>query len=187
MTIEVEIKLAIGPAAPLTSKLLELGARITTPRGLETNVLLEMASGQLYKRGRILRIRRYDGAGTLTYKEPAEGPPGFKVRREIEAPLSEPEAVHATLAAAGLRTGWRYEKMRTVLRAGELALMVDETPIGNFLEIEGPAAAITDMTLRLGRSPSEAILGSYRDLYVAWCQSRGLPVGDMLFPEGFVQ
>lgn len=182
--IEVEIKLAIGPADAEVRRLQQLGARVVSPRSFEDNVLLDVSVGELRARGAMLRLRLYAGSATLTYKEPAPGPEGFKVRTEIETSVAEPDALLRILEAAGLRRVWRYVKYRTILEHEDVTLGVDETPAGNFLELEGPAGSIDALARRLGRAPADYITATYRELHVRWCSARGVPPGDMLFPGG---
>jgi hypothetical protein len=59
---------------------------------------------------------------------------------------------------------------------------LDETPIGEFLELEGPPSAIDRMAKLLGYSRSDYITKSYLALYLAQCRKKGLVAGDMLFP-----
>ena len=182
--IEVEIKLAIGPTDVEVRRLQQLGARVVSPRSFEDNILLDVSVGELRARGAMLRLRLYADSATLTYKEPAPGPDGFKVRTEIESSVAEPAAVLRILEAAGFRRVWRYVKYRTILEHEDLTLGVDETPAGNFLELEGPAGSIEALARRLGRAQADYITATYRELHVRWCETRGLPPGDMLFPRG---
>jgi len=62
-------------------------------------------------------------------------------------------------------------------------IAVDETPVGTFVEIEGGDRGIAEMAVALGRGPSDYLLDSYRRLYVADCESRGVAPSDMLFEE----
>jgi len=182
--LEVEVKIAIGSASEALDRLLELGAAIEHPREFEENILLDVGGGKLSSKGALLRVRRYGASGTLTYKEPAAGPAGFKVRRELEAEIPDPEAILRILEASGFTRIWTYEKFRTVLGAGDVEILLDETPIGNFLELEGRADAIAEFVGRLGKRPEDCITASYRELMERWCCERGLPVADLLFARG---
>jgi hypothetical protein len=44
---------------------------------------------------------------------------------------------------------------------------VDETPLGTFVEIEGPPETIHEAARILGRGPEDYVLESYPDLYRA--------------------
>ncbi len=118
------------------------------------------------------------------------GPPGrpqdrrYKVRDEAEVPVTDPQCVRAILEAIGLRPGFRYEKRRASYRLpGIKGLVVDldETPIGVFVELEGPRRAIDRAAKLLGYRPADYITKSYRALYLDHLRQTGLPPGDMLF------
>src|SRR5262245_53951249 len=172
--LEVEIKLAIGDAESEVRRLEAMGARLAQPRGLEVNVLLDLPGQPLRARAAMLRARHYGGRSFLTYKEPAPGPAGYKVRREIEAAIPDFDGVIRIFEAAGLTRVWRYMKYRTVFELERLHLLLDETPIGNFLELEGTRAAIDDAVARLGRTADELSTLSYRALYERECARRGV-------------
>jgi adenylate cyclase class 2 len=179
--LEVEIKLAIGTSEPVIRRLEALGARLAHPRGLEVNELLDLPGQPLRARGALLRVRRYGGRSVLTYKEPAQGPAGYKVRREIEAEIPDSAAVVQILEAAGFTRVWRYMKHRTVLELDGLHILLDETPIGNYLELEGARTAIDSVASALGRTHEEYITLSYRELQEQHCLKRGVVPGDMIF------
>jgi hypothetical protein len=58
---------------------------------------------------------------------------------------------------------------------------MDETPIGNFVELEGPARAIDRAAKLLGYSKNEYVLTNYLRLHAEECTRRGEKVGDMVF------
>lgn len=179
--MEVEVKVALGPLEPVVRSLEELGASLVHPRSLEDNVLFDQAQEPLWARGAILRVRTYGDRAWMTYKEPAPGPAGFKVRREVETLVSDSGRCLVILESIGFRKVWRYMKYRTAYRFEDLQILVDETPIGNYLELEGAQEEIDGFASRMGRSPSDYIVESYRALHQRWCRDRGLDAGDMLF------
>lgn len=182
---EVEIKLLVGDVAGVRRCLRRLGFRVRQPRGLEENVIYDTPAGTLRKRGALLRIRAFRGDCTLTYKEAAGKSKRYKIRREIETPLADGVAAREILSALGYRPSFRYEKYRTVYKApqnwrgGEV--MLDETPIGNYLELEGRQAWIRRVAGRLGTEPREFISDDYGALYAEWCRRRGRKMTDMVF------
>lgn len=178
---EVEIKLAVGPAESQIRLLVDLKVELIHRRGYEENVLLDLPGLPLRARGGILRVRDFDGTSTVTYKEPAPGLDGYKVRREIETSVGNAGLVLQILESAGFHRVWKYAKFRTIYRDGPLFVLLDETPIGNYLELEGPREAIDAFAKRLGRSPSEYITSTYRTLHEDWCRKRGVPAGDLMF------
>lgn len=87
-----------------------------------------------------------------------------------------------------MRESFHYEKYRTTFRmptaarwAKRLLIELDETPIGVFVELEGPAAAIDRAAKLLGYSKEEYVLTNYLGLHAEKCIGRGEKVGDMVF------
>ena len=128
--------------------------------------------------------------GILTYKAPispaldAGLASRYKAREEIEIEFRPANNLETILAAIGLRSGFRYEKFRTsyrLRRLPDLHLDLDETPLGNYLELEGSPAAIDRAALLLGFSPQEYITASYWDLHVANSRGRNVAPGDLVF------
>ena len=76
-----------------------------------------------------------------------------------------------------MRPCFRYEKFRTTYRLPgirNLKVEVDETPIGLFLELEGPGREIDRAAARLGFGPAEYITKSYGALFM---EERGVGRG----------
>lgn len=112
-----------------------------------------------------------------------------KVREEVEVEVADVSSLRQILEALGLRGWFRYEKYRTTFRlaasarwARELLIELDETPLGVFVELEGPAEAIDRAAGLLGFTPRDYITKSYLALYLDNCRGRRLTPGDMLFP-----
>lgn len=184
---EIEVKLRYDNIAQLERHGLQL--TVEKPRHFEDNWLLDTSDRQLSLRAAILRVREVEGQGTLTYKEKAA--PGavvtqFKARLEIETPFEQPEEMVALLERLGYHKWFRYQKYRTVYRVhlpsgNGLHLMFDETPLGNFAELEGPEEAITEAVQLLGVKPSDYILESYLALQASFCRAQGRDLIDMVF------
>jgi adenylate cyclase class 2 len=141
----------------------------------------------------------------LTFKRPVKGARPFspkrstddrryggihKVREEIETEVGDAKALRVIFAGLGMRESFHYEKYRTTFRmpesarwAKKLLIEVDETPIGNFVELEGPSAAIDRAAKLLGFSKDEYVLTNYLRLHAEECTKRGERVGDMVFRE----
>jgi adenylate cyclase class 2 len=114
----------------------------------------------------------------------------YKVREEIELEISDPNALATIFEGLGMRRWFQYEKFRTTFRlptsdvwAKRLLIEVDETPIGVFLELEGPAKAIDRAAQALGFGKSDYLLANYMVLYGEYCRSREEEAGDMLFAK----
>ncbi len=166
---EVEIKFQIADIAALTSRLKQAGFRLATPRTHELNTLYDRSGGELRGRGALLRLREYGPVWTLTYKDKSS-PAGsrHKSRREIETRLENGQAADQIIRAVGFAPSFRYEKFRTEWTDGKGHVVVDETPIGNYGEIEGPADWIDATAQRLEISSQHYITASYAELFLDW-------------------
>jgi len=60
-------------------------------------------------------------------------------------------------------------------------VVIDETPIGNFAEIEGPPEWIDSMARDLDVSPKDYITETYAGLFFAWKRQKGSPAEEMTF------
>jgi len=135
-----------------------------------------------------VRVRSAGGVGYLTFKGPEQTHPQLKVREEIEVKTSDPLATLEILRRLGLKPVFRYQKFRTMYQVHTptgraLNAMYDETPIGNFLELEGEDAAIQEM-IELLDAPSEKLTKlSYAALYQQKRSVEGGLPEDMIFPE----
>jgi len=129
----------------------------------------------------LLRLRRYGRRLVLTYKGPPQAA-RHKVREELEVLVSDLDAAALILSRLGLVASFRYEKYRTEFRGpGGGAVLLDETPIGDFLELEGAPSWIDRTAARLGFGEADYITSSYGTLYVESCRGRGIVPGDMVF------
>jgi adenylate cyclase class 2 len=156
------------------------------PRQLERNLVFDTPEGALLNRQQLLRLRSKGRRWWLTWKgQPAAGS-RHKVREEIEVELVEGGTLEGILRQLGLFAAFRYEKYRTEFRqSGQRGarghLLLDETPIGNFIELEGPPSWIDRIAAELGYKPQDYVVASYGGLYFAYCREQGQPIGNMLF------
>jgi adenylate cyclase, class 2 len=183
MAFEIEIKLRLpDKLGKIRNILRKQGFRIAKRRSLETNVLFDNLKHALGKSGKLIRIRRVVGHGLLTFKGPAlKGK--HKKREEIELDLADPDRLEVILDQIGFHPVFRYEKYRTeyALPASTGMVMLDETPIGNFLEIEGSASWIDRTSKLLGFKHADYLKASYGSLYRTYCREKGKRPKDMLF------
>jgi len=209
MAREIEIKLRIRDLRSFRRALARLGVRGLAGRSgcvREQNILFDTAAHRLGKRGQLLRIRSESRAGKrkkgghqalLTFKGPvgvrAKGgssSSAHQVREELELLVSDGQALGSILEGLGMRPWFRYEKFRTKYRlpkaqrwAKDLVIDLDETPIGTFVELEGPPGAIDRAAAALGFTKGNYIVANYFVLYLAECRRRGQEPGDMLFAK----
>jgi adenylate cyclase class 2 len=189
MAIETEIKFRVDDLTALARRLEAIGFRLETPRSFESNVLYDTPDRRLRARTEILRIRNYGGRWTLTHKRLLNGTPGsadptldrHKHRVETETAVADGDVLAAMFLSLGLVTAFRYEKWRTEWHDGEGHCVVDETPIGNYAELEGSPNWIDRIAPRLGIDPAEYITLSYGRLFDQWREQHGSAAQDLTF------
>ena len=180
---EVEVKLRIADRAALEERLGRLGARLIHPREFEDNQLYDFADRSLQRQGAMLRLRIRDRGALLTYKERGRVEGGAKLRDEIEVLIDDGSTLAILIGKLGMSPLFRYQKYRTTYRHRDLEITFDETPIGSFLEIEGPRPQIDEFATGLGFANSDYISASYRDLFEQEMARTGRRANDMLFEE----
>ena len=208
---EIEVKLRIQDREALLRNLSKLKAKAIGPRVHEMNTLYDAEDGRLAQAGQMARIRierpspaaenpkQPEGKpkATLTFKGPPKQAGGaYKVREEHEVQVASGEVLDAICRGLGLRPWFRYEKYRTPLALpgiDHLIVDLDETPIGDFVELEGSRQSIDRAARLLGFRKTDYITRSYGGLFMDSLRINagkseknelrpGLKVPDMLFP-----
>jgi adenylate cyclase class 2 len=189
MPVETEIKFRIDDSAAfdaLTARLQAVGFTLQTPRSFESNVLYDTPDRKLRSRTEILRIRNYAGRCLLTHKCLPDSGPGedtHKHRIETETEISDGNALAEVFHSIGLEPAFHYEKWRTEWTCDQGHCDVDETPIGNFAELEGSAQWIDATAARLGVERSQYITLSYGRLFDLWREQHNSPAQNLTFDD----
>ncbi len=179
---EIEIKFRIDDLDALVSRLRRLGLQQITPRTHEMNVLFDLPGQPLRNRGELLRLRKYGDLWVLTHKAKSKQQNGpHKVRVETETRVENGETMETILRALQFEPTFRYEKFRAEWSGSEGHVVIDETPIGNFAEIEGPAEWIDAVARDLGIKPEDYITETYAGLFFAWKEQTGSRAKEMTF------
>ena len=180
MPNEIEIKFRIDDLRDLNRRLRTSGFRRVTPRTHEMNALYDLPGQSLRKRGELLRLREYGKDWTLTHK--SKGVAGRHKRRvELETKVSDGRAMDEIVRALGYQPTFRYEKFRAEWTDGRGQVVVDETPIGDFGEIEGPSRWIDQTAGKLGIRPERYITDTYAGLFFAWKRRTRSAAKEMTF------
>ena len=184
MAIETEIKFKVTDLPGLAERLKSAGFALNTPRAFESNVLYDTRDRRMRARTEILRIRNYNGRWTVTHKRLPDNHPGLdthKHRIETESEVADGRAFEEIFLALGLVAAFRYEKWRTEWHDGEGHCVVDETPIGNYAELEGSPEWIDRVAARLGIAREDYITLSYGRLFEQWRAEQGSSATDLTF------
>ena len=208
---EIEIKLRVPDVSALRGRLNRLRAREILPRAYESNTLYDTPRQDLKRHGQLIRIRIEYSASSFGKRHPSDatpailtykGPPTssrklrkagihseirrhFKIKDEAEVSVANADEMARILRALGLQPVFRYEKFRSTYELPGirgLKVELDETPVGIYLELEGPVKAIDRGARRLGYERKDYLKGTYGSLYLADCRRRGQKAGNMLFP-----
>ena len=164
----------------LASALKRTGFRLQTKRTFESNILYDFPDRRLRKRGELVRVRQYGKEWKLTFKA-KESSGRHKRREEIESAIANGKAFELVLIRLGLTRSFAYEKYRTEWTDGRGHVVIDETPIGVFGEIEGPARWIDQTAAAIGVTPKEYLTSSYADLFLHWKRRTRSLAMDMTF------
>jgi adenylate cyclase class 2 len=182
MPAEIEVKIAVRSAAAARRTIREAGFKVHIRRLFEANVIYDRAAQPLRAAGKLIRLRQAGKTCTLTFKgKPVNA--RHKIREEVETTLSRHDAMDRILRELDLQPVFRYEKYRTEFTGDypHAVITLDETPIGVFLELEGPARWIDRTARRLGFTPADYITLSYGGLYLAWCREHQIQASNMTF------
>lgn len=180
MKREIEIKFRVADLRALRHKLRQAGFHVKTKRMHELNTLYDLPGQVLRQRRELLRLRKYGSSWKITHKS------GGKVTRhssrvEIETEIGDGKKMDAILHALGYSASFRYEKFREEWSDSKGDVVVDETPIGNFCEIEGPPRWIDATAKKLGARHEDYITKNYATLFSDWKQESGSAAEEMTF------
>ncbi|MBZ5725134.1 MAG: class IV adenylate cyclase [Acidobacteriia bacterium] len=179
---ETEIKLAVPDAKTARRILRAAGFRVSRPRVFESNIIFDTPGLALRQAATLLRVREAGPTATVTYK----GPPvasRHKSREELEVAISRAAAMRGIFEHLGFGPVFRYEKFRTEFRRAGASgtAMLDETPVGVYLELEGTSRWIDRTARQLGFAESAYITSSYARLYLDWCERQHVTPSHMVF------
>jgi len=131
------------------------------------NTLYDLPGEVLRARKELLRLRKYGTEWTLTHKA-GKKTGRHSSREELETSVSDGKRMESILRALGYAPTFRYEKFRAEWSDGKGQVVVDETPIGNFCEIEGAPRWIDATAKKLGVNAADYIMQNYAGLFLGW-------------------
>jgi adenylate cyclase, class 2 len=189
---EIELKFPVTDLNALQNRLPQLGFQLVTARTFEQNTLYDTPARELRLRREILRIRQYGHLCTVTHKRQSNQDPvdttRYKIRIETETIVAEGAALAEIFHQLGYDPVFVYEKYRTewsYALADDAAahLVIDETPIGNYAELEGPTDWIDRTLALLGISHAVCLTDSYGKLFLDWKQRTASSAENLTFAE----
>jgi adenylate cyclase class 2 len=181
MALEHEIKIPVPSLAAVRQRLRASVAVLRHGETFEENWVLDDVGRSIAAGGCLLRVRRWGAQSYLTYKGPARFAGGVKTREEIETTVGDPEIVLRALAALGFTPWRRYQKRREMWELAGVAVTLDTTPMGPFVELEGPPETIPAVAATLGLDPAHAVAGTYLHLWEEYRGAHPEAPADMVF------
>jgi adenylate cyclase class 2 len=186
---EIELKFPVSDLPAMQRRLEQVGFQVDTPRTFEQNTLHDTPERRLKAQGDLLRVRQYGERFVVTHKrhpddEDLDSP--YKVRIETESEVEDGAAMAEIFTRLGFAPVFRYEKFRTEYSHPDQPgahMVLDETPIGIYAELEGPTYWIDRTLEELGVSVGDCITLSYGKLFLEWKEQTGSPADNLTFEE----
>jgi adenylate cyclase, class 2 len=178
---ELEVKFLVKNLNKIESRLQDLEAQLVQSRIFEKNLRFDLPDESLQKSFRVLRLRQDENA-VLTFKSRGKMVDGLREREEWEVTVSDFALMQKILASLGYDIYFIYEKYRTTYELNSAHVMLDETPLGFFVEIEGENKdSIVSLANLLHLEFSEAITESYLFLFEQAQKSLEFKFRDLTF------
>jgi adenylate cyclase, class 2 len=172
LEIEVKIKLLDSQVNYIRKQLLDSGFTIYLNKTFEHNTIYDTLKQNLKQKRLLLRLRKIDNQTILTFKRPALNQTvstQYKVREELEIEVSDFNTAQTIINGLGYEVFFIYEKYREILSnnadTNPIMIMLDETPIGHFMEIEAQASQIDNIASQLGFSKEDYNTSNYLSLF----------------------
>jgi adenylate cyclase class 2 len=184
-SLESELKIPVTDFEAVRASLRREGAVEVQAVAREINLLLDEDHGRLRTAGALLRLRQHGDRNILTLKGPVSYRGAIKVRPERETEFSDFPRMVEIFEELGFSVFMRYEKDREEWRLEEFSVVLDHTPMGDFIEVEGPSDGLERAARLLGLDPAAAVRGSYVSLWLEYRELHpelALPT-DMVFAE----
>ena len=180
---ETELKIPVAGLAPVREMLSASGGQQQHSAAREENILLDTDDRRIASKSGVLRLRRHGSRRMLTLKGAPTYRGAIKERTEHELEISDLETMQVILEQLGYHVVARYEKDRESWKIGKVMVELDHTPMGDFVELEGPPGELEVTAHSIGLDPNQAVRGSYLSLWLDFRSRSGdddLPV-DMVF------
>lgn len=180
---ESEVKIRVDDLDQVRKRIEATGAILDVPSTLEQNLVFDDADGRLVANEQLLRLRRWGDTSLLTFKGPKRMQGAIKIRPEHETVVLDGAATRHLVEALGYRIVKRYEKYREMWSIGPVLVVLDRTPAGDFVELEGPVDDLEPLAAELELDLGDAVSESYLEL---WEQARAADPSlgeDMVFDQ----
>ena len=179
---ETEVKFSVPSAETIRLAAEEVGAVCVQEARLERNLRFDDAQKSLCKNNQVLRLRDNGGTAVLTFKSDRFSNEKLADREEIETVVEDFGRTRLILERLGYGIFFIYEKLRSIYSLDGTEIFFDHTPIGDFVEIEGPDEdKIRGTAEKIGLCWESRSGKGYRAVFNKWKKETGYPGRDMTF------
>lgn len=166
--LESELKIPVPDFETVRESLRRERATLVQGMAREINLLLDQHDGWLRTAGSLLRLRQHGDRNLLTLKGPVSYDGAIKVRAEHETEFSDLSRMVNIFERLGFSVFMKYEKDREEWLLKEYSVVLDHTPMGDFVEVEGPLKRLEFVAHLLGLDVADAVRGSYVSLWLEY-------------------
>lgn len=180
--LEVEVKFLVANLTAVRNRVIEAGAKLRRERVWEQNVRYDTVEDSLLQRGELLRLRQ-DKRAIITFKGLSQEAihSEAKVREELEITVDDFDTAAAIIRRLGFSARQTYEKYRETFSLGEVEIVLDELPFGDFVELEGTEPAIKQAAAALNLDWQKRLTINYLALLEMAKEHYQLPFNDLTF------
>jgi adenylate cyclase, class 2 len=163
--VESELKIPIADLAAVREGLRRAHATEVQPMSREINLLFDTDDRRLEAAGCVLRLRSHGDHRRVTFKGPVSYRGAVKQRPEHETEVGDLDRLQEIFELLGFTVTARYEKDREEWRLDDVWIALDHTPMGDFVEVEGPPTRLRAAARALGLDAGRGVRGSYISLW----------------------
>lgn len=175
---EIEVKIKIDNLKELKDRILKLNPK-QEGKSFDEDVYYDYDDRRIRNADKVFRLRNNK---IVAFKGPQTGKKVMD-REEIEMEV-DGDKFREIMSKLGIKPIRKKQKYRETFKFDEGEVLIDETPIGNYLEIEGPEEFIINMTKKLGFSEKDHIIKTYSQLGREYYKKKKVPFdGNMVFKD----
>lgn len=175
---EIELKFKVDDHKGIIKFLEEMNAEFVG-KAFERTVRFDTNDQVLEKSGRFLRTRT-GFKNVITFKRKIDSD-DFKEREEIEFEISDPEKMNYILKNLGFSKILIMEKNREKWNYKNTEVVLDELPMGNYIEIEGEKESIFEVVKDFQLNIDDKITGTYWDIWREFANKNKIDNENIIF------
>jgi len=170
--IEIEVKFEISNIRKIQQGLKKIGAKKIS-KVLQQDISFDDENETFMKQDKLLRVRKEGDNVILAFKSKKKKA-RFKEAEEIEIKVSDFKKTKGILKRIGFYPMGEFRKTRERWDFKNSEILIDQTALGNFLEIEGTKKEIEEIIKLLELDSKKRSSKTYHELYKEYCKKKGI-------------